>query len=216
MFAILKKDLYQQRWIVLSALFLLVSFALFLPSGAAFALSVAQYPVILLVSVILAVITTEGWEEKSHGYDFLGSLPISHAGIITAKFTALFLVCGLSGVLAWLTSSVKFDGSPLEPLLMSVLALSIGGSLVVGAICYSGIYVLGLARFTRAALVVTMLAQVLIVGIGIQQFRGGTEENPLVVMFGKILTVNPWAFIGMALGIFLVLMGVTACFRKRI
>ncbi|NSW52833.1 MAG: ABC-2 transporter permease [Anaerolineae bacterium] len=216
MVAILTKDLFQLRWLLLGALMVLLLLAVFLPVDAPVVLTISQYPVVLLVSSVLTVILPESREEKSQGYAFLASLPISRVGIVAVKFFLLLMVCGVLGGFSWLTSTIKYADFPIHGLLSLLVSLSIGGALVVGALFYTGTYCLGLARFTRVALVAMMLVQVAALYIGLQQFRGWSEESPMAAILENLLAIHPGWYLGAALAAWLTLLGFTTIFRKRI
>ena len=216
MYAIIRKDLFHQRWVWLGAAALLLLLTLFLPENAASALAIAQYPAILIISVVLAVITTEGWEEKSRGYDFLGSLPVAHSGIIAAKFLSLLLQSTLFGLFTGLLSALKYAAPQMHTLLPMVLALSAAAMLVVGAVCYSGITLFGLALFARLSLVFFLIAQVVAVALSFQQYKQAADGSPLAGIIQQLLTVRPFWVLAGALAIWVLLLGLTTRFRKRI
>lgn len=214
MVAIMIKDIYQQRWLISGAVVLMFALSVLIPAGSVFAL--ALYPLILLVVILVLVITLEGWEEKSKGYSFLSMLPISRAGVVAAKFINLLLITAVLSGVAAIAAAIQFGGTPMEALLSFILALSGGAALALGALLHSGMYVLGLARFIRISLIAVLGVQLVAVGLGIRQYNLDRGVNPLAGMTDFLLQIDPVWFVVIGAAIWLALLAVTACFRKRI
>jgi hypothetical protein len=143
-------------------------------------------------------------------------LPISRAGIVAAKFINLLLVTAVLSGVAAITAGIQFGGTPMEALLSFILAFSGGSALALGALTHSGMYLLGLARFTRVSLIVVMGVQLVAVGLGIRRYNLDRGVNPLAGMTDFLLPIDPVWFVITGVGIWLVLLAVTACFRKRV
>lgn len=103
----------------------------------------------LTAVTVIPVIANEQYEDKHKGYDFMRILPIKTGGIIAAKFMTLFSAAAILVLFNCLFFSFfKSDASALA-VSRSFILLSALSSLIIGAIVYIGIFLLGYTMFLK-------------------------------------------------------------------
>jgi hypothetical protein len=174
---------------------------------------------VVLVQVLFVFFTAtastshaEQVEENNHGYRFLQNLPISALEIVSAKFflilsTLVFLVISNILLFRWLESGRGGLRLPVAFLILAGCA-----ALVLSALVYLGIAVLGGDLFFRvsSALVVVLTLLYVLVFEKSKVDVGRIIEDAVVFLKNAELTV----YVLISLGIFLLLMGVAVVALK--
>ena len=212
---IIRKDLLQQRVILLVGAIVLVISA-FLPATLRVEFILLPHLIINLVIVVMGVAVVESSEEKNRGYDFLSVLPISKLEVLGSKFGWIYIESLIFSLCSWLVLSIKGIDSTIGLNLLTLISLSFSTTIILGSIFLSGVYILGLKRFTRVMMVLAIAIQFYIFVLGLQSFGGGGELHQFQKAISLILNGTPYMILGIGSLIWGTLLLLTAQFRKRI
>lgn len=213
--SIILKDIYVQRYLLISGIVLSLGTVL-IPRTVGLEFVVMPQLILLLLVVVLSVLVSESAEEKDYGYTFLSTLPISHLDTIAAKFFLLLAECILFSLISFTVMTVKDIAQVVLISPITLSAISFAVNLLIGGVMLWGIYTFGLTNFTRGMLILMVLAQVVVFGISLRSFAERDASQQLMIFLGKILNNSPALIVGIALLLWAGLLILTAQFRKRI
>lgn len=213
--AILFKDLFHHRYLLLAGI-VLILIASLLPSSVNPGILVGSYVSILLIVTVLGIFIVESIEEKNHGYVFYASLPVSKLGIMAAKFGMILIECGLLCLISWIVLELKGIAHLIPVPVSSIFAFSFTGALVLNGLLFWGIYVFGLQNFTKGMIALALLIQAYFFVLSLDSYTGGDSVQQLAVKLGVILSASPFLVISFGLLLWSVILISTAQFQKRI
>lgn len=167
----------------------------------------------MFTATLLAIFNAELIEERSRGYRFLASLPVTSMQIVAGKFLPILISTVIYVVFSWMIfSNLEVSEEDLA-LSRKVLVLSSPFSLMAGALSYIGIFRFGFARFNKILLVFLVLSylspvvieEAVIPAVGI----GAAEAAQILA------EVNVPVFVGVGMAVWILLAMLTVKVKEK-
>ena len=214
MWAIFRKDLEHQKFVIAVFLAVVLISAIILPRIAIPPFVLTFIPAAIFLAVVIALPLSENAEDKNNGYQWLQILPIQTRNLIIIKFTGLLVLTAVLTAFTWLVCRIFFTEmvfSGWQPFLVIISA----STLVVSSLAFSGIYILGMLLFSRILIVFGVLIQVFAVWVGFDRYRDGALITKILQGLTTLMTTSPWIIFGGALLIWVILIGLTTAIGRR-
>ena len=169
----------------------LMAFSNYLPVAVVAVLAV----VLSGVYVVVALFSTERYEDKHNGYNYLLRLPVLPAEIAAGKLVPIYVMNALGVGLTAVLFRFLFAGTSSLDLSQSIALMAGCVWLLVLLLVFTGICIFGFTKFVMVFRVAIMSLLVVIQGLGILAFRMGKDFPSLLARIGDGIASVPWLIV---------------------